>query len=446
MNRDDLLRSCHRAVEAARSAGADEAEVFATATHQTEVTLQKNDLDQVSVSEETTYGVRVLKDGRLGFATTNRGDALAETAAEAVAMAKASPVDPLAGLPDPQPVPEADDDVDEGLLGLDAAALAGLAMRLLAAVRSRDGRVNVDSGGLRVDDTTRAVASSRGVSAAWRGVDASGDIFGMAVDGADVGSFAYDGEVTNRRDHLEEHLGRAFSRFVDKAVGALGARPGESFRGPIVLTPECLAELLVPELVAMLGADAVRKGHSPLGGRLGEAIAVPGFTLREAGAGLPGHPLSPFDREGMPRTAVDLVRGGVLGGLLYDGLEARAAGVSSTGHAGGGPSALPSVSASVLAIEPGGASWEALIGGPRAVVVPRFSGSTDPISGDWSGVVKGGFLAHDGVLTPIRETSIAGNLYRDLLAISAIGSDVTVLWGSRAFPALRIEDVSITAG
>jgi PmbA protein len=61
-------------------------------------------------------------------------------------------------------------------------------------------------------------------------------------------------------------------------------------------------------------------------------------------------------------------------------------------------------------------------------------------------VVKGGFLVRDGERRPIHETTIAGNLWTCLNNVSACSSDVMRRYGTRAWPAVRVEDVSITAG
>jgi len=82
----------------------------------------------------------------------------------------------------------------------------------------------------------------------------------------------------------------------------------------------------------------------------------------------------------------------------------------------------------------------------RAIMVTRLSDSVNPITGDFSGVVKGGFLLKGGERRPIQETTIAGNMYDCLRSISAVSEEVTVLGGTRSFPTVRIEDVSVTAG
>ncbi len=442
---ENLLDLCEQGVQKALAAGADQAEVYANAGRETEVTFEKNDLNLTRTSSETLFGVRVFCGGRLGFATSNRPEDLAETAAEAVAMAKASPADPLNGLPDPQPLPAVPFPLDPGLLNLDAAALTDLGCQLLERVRAQDSRITIDSGSISVEEDVVAIASSTGIRANYHSVEAGGSLFGMAIDGDEVGSFACEGDSVQKWADFIPALERAVDRFVAKCVGALGATRGESFRGPIVLPPDVVDELL-GDLTAMLGADAVRKGKSPLAHKMGSRIASPLLTLVSEGLGLPGYSIEPFDREGVPRQITPLVHEGILCNFMYNTYESRAAGIPSNGHATGGAGTLPGVGPVCLSVAPGQTPLSELYAMERGIIVTRFSGSTDPITGDFSGVVKGGFLVKGGEKRPILETTIAGNLYNCLHNISALSQEVTVLHGSIAFPAFRIEDVSITAG
>ena len=79
-------------------------------------------------------------------------------------------------------------------------------------------------------------------------------------------------------------------------------------------------------------------------------------------------------------------------------------------------------------------------------MVTRFSGSTNAATGDFSGVVKGGFLVRDGEQQAIDETTIAGNLYDCLAQISGISNETRRIQGTIEAPWIRIDDVSITAG
>jgi PmbA protein len=204
--------------------------------------------------------------------------------------------------------------------------------------------------------------------------------------------------------------------------------------------------LLLSPLLTGLSAARVRKAQSPFGDKVGASIAATGLTVYEEGLGLPGMTACPFDRDGAARTRRPLVKAGVLQGLLYSQYEACAADTTSTGSALGGASRAPYVGVAACSVAPGSIPLAELESAQRCVIVPRFAGSTDHVTGDFSGVVKGGYLVEDGQRRPIHETTIAGNVYECLRAITGISRERETLYGQSLFPSLRISDVSITAG
>lgn len=448
-----LLSRCAEALDAARAAGADAVEVIAEASSSLTVGLQNNDLESLRSEEDLVFGLRVRVGARSGFATTNQPAGLRALAAEAVALARQSPPEEGLRLPTFSDALIDDQDVDPALLermgGAGGGALAAEAVAWLRAARALDPRVVVDSGELSFSSTHRVMLSSGGGIRAWRGVEAGGSLVGMAVDGPEIGSFTWDGDRTRTAAALPALLAAVAQRFADKCTAAMGAGRGESFKGAILIPPDCVGELLLDPLLELAGADRVRQGKSVLGDRLGGAIATPGFTLTEEGPGLPGFALAPFDREGAHRRRLPIVEDGVLKNLLYDDAEAwrsRRPGQRSTGHAQGSASSTPSVGAACVSLAAGDQPWEALCAGPLAVLVPRFAGTVDPTSGDFSGVVKGGALVLHGERRPVAEVSISGNLYDALKAISGVSAERSLLSGTSLLPGLRVEGVSVTAG
>ncbi len=442
-----LLSVCEDAVGRARRLGADQVEVFATAQRSAQVGLQKDDIHTASTEEETTFGVRVFRAGSLGFATVNGREHLDEACREALALASAAPADPRNGLAEPCEVPPFERSPDPQIEALDVARLVEHAADLLARIRERDARVRVDSGGVSAQRTARAIASSAGVALCGESAYASADVFGMAVDGSDVGSFDVESVALLRAAELGGQIAAMAERFVEKCVGALGARKAESFRGSVVLSPEVVASFVLGNLFGVLSGKAVRTGRSPLAARVDQKVADASFTLTEDGRLPEGVGSAAFDREGTPTRRNVLIEAGVLRGFLYDVYEARAAGVAPTGNARGGAASLPVIAPCNVLLEPGATPYATLCREPeRAVLVNRFSGSSNPITGEFSGVVKGGFLLRAGERIPIRETLIAGNLYDLLGALSGVSKEVHRLRGSFFVPALRVENISVTAG
>jgi PmbA protein len=446
-----LLELCAELIDAARAAGADAAEAIVTAERTAEAHVENGEVHTAQTAEETTFGLRVLKDGSFGFATANATDpATCRGAAEdAVVAARATPPDPLNDFPPPRAVCPVSSLCDPRVARIDVESTTALAADMLDRVRQADRRVRVDSGGVTASVATTALASTSGVSVSESQAIVQGHLFGMAVDGEDVASFDYDGDATRDFARIGALLTAAADRFVDKCLAGLGAGKGRSFKGDVVLSPEAVAEFLVPTLTAALSADAVRRGRSPLAGKRGTRIAVPALNLVDDGSIAGGVASSAFDREGTPVSRHVLVQEGVLCTYLYNHYEALAAGqgTASTGHASGSAAMPPTIGPTFLELEGGDTASEDLLSaeGP-CVYVARFSGSTNPVTGDFSGVVKNGALIEGASRQPLREVLIAGNLYEALKRIAGISLERRLIGGTRLVPMVRLSGISITAG
>ncbi len=132
---------------------------------------------------------------------------------------------------------------------------------------------------------------------------------------------------------------------------------------------------------------------------------------------------------------------------MYNTYTANKAGRLSTGHASGGARTAPGIGPTNFIIKSGNINYKDMISNiDRGIIVTRFSGNTNPVSGDFSGVVKGGYLIKNGkIIKPLIETLIAGNIFEALNKITAISKE-TKWVNSSILPYLVIEDVNITSG
>jgi len=101
-----LLARCERLVQKARSAGAEEAEAFGARSESISVRFEHDDLKLTQVDEGSSIGVRVFRDAKLGFSSTNQADdASLETAArDALELSSFNPPDEYNRLPEPRPI------------------------------------------------------------------------------------------------------------------------------------------------------------------------------------------------------------------------------------------------------------------------------------------------------------------------------------------------------
>ncbi len=445
----DLLEQGQQTLQMALSAGADEAEVAIAHGAGSDVEFEKNDIQVALSSEESIIGVRVFKGGRCGFASTNDVDALRSIVNDALSVASASEPHDANGLPESQvPTPiEGLYDESTSLLGVGEVTDMGAA--LLEAVRVRDPRVMIDSGGVGASTTTRALVNSLGLSLSESRTSVGASLFGMAVEDGTPGSFVVEGMGRTRLDGFDESLHAIANRFATKSIGALHPGQGKSFLGSVLLSPESVNSFVVSNLLTLMNAATIRKGKSLLKDRLGEVVASPLLSITDD-ATLPNRVTSSaFDREGVPKQRLPLIEEGVFQSVFYNHFEATVAEITtgSTGHAAGSVATVPSVGCNALEIAAGSTPLKDLLAAETpCILVERFSGSVNPVTGAFSGVVKGGYLLENGERRPVGETLIAGELLDLVQSIQAVSIERQDVFGRALTPWLLCDGISVTGG
>ncbi len=437
--------------DAAIGAGAQQAEVYAVRAEGVGVEFEQGDLKLTQVEDGTSLGVRVFKDGRLGFASTNQGspEALAQTARDALALCALNPPDDANRLPETRPEAPALDLIDGTLDAYGVDEVVELGAELLRKSRRGDDRLSVDKASVDLTRASHCVVNSEGVARTESDVILGTSVFGMAVDGDDVGGFHYTGDNLRTANGVHESIAASADEFADVALGNLGAGTGESYKGPVLFSPDAVLSLFVSPVVSAAGAVAVQRGRSALAGKLERAIASPAITIVDDPFDLALVGASTFDREGQPVARFPIVEEGVLRGFLYNGYAAAVEGRASTGHAVGSARSVPGLGPHALSVAPGdGGSRDDLTASlGKGLYVMRFSGTVDPASGDFSGVAKSARWIEGGrVVRSLREVLISGNAFELLGRVVALSSEAERLHGSARVPAAIVDGVSVTAG
>lgn len=447
----ELGARCAELVERARAGGADEAEACATRSSSVTVRFEKGDLKLVHVDEGGSAGLRALRGGRQGFASTNQTDAAARGALvdDALSLAAVSPPDVHNRLPAARAVHVPERTLDGALLALSVEEVVERAAQLARRVRERDARLSIDQLELSLSRTSSAVAASTGAAAAESDAALSFSVFGMALEGADVGGFHYCGDFSRTLADFDAASARVLDEFATVALGNLGAGRARSYKGRVLFAPAAFLSVFVSPLVSAASAMAVQRGRSALAGKLGQAVGVEFLAVRDrpddptlAGRGA-------FDREGQPTAPFALLEAGVLRGWMYNGYAAAVDGVASTGHAQGGARSLPGLGPHAITVGGGEAEGRDELCSElgEGLLVQRFSGTVDPASGDFSGVAKSARRVEQGrEAGPVRETLISGNAFELLRSIVALSRRPERVSGAALAPWALVEGVSVTAG
>ena len=408
--------------------------------------VSAGEVEQLSSATSEGVGLRVVRDRRMGFAWAGSLDPaiVAETLADARDNASFATPDEHAGLAQPDGV----EAVELDLWRDDVAATATADKVALAAEVER--RVLADPGirGLRFAEyqdgrTEVAVATSTGLVTSRRSTTAYLSCLAMAGegDGTTTGSGLSFGRAVADLD-----ADRVVGDAVTHATRMQGAAKPASATVTVVLDPWVTASVLA--LVASLcNGEAVLKGRSLFGSRLGEEVASPLLTLVDD----PTNPLasgaSAYDAEGLATRPTPLIEGGVLRSFLYDTRWGRAAGRPSTASATRSFKGTPGISARAVAPSPGTLSHEEVLAavgeGLYVQSVAGLHSGVDRISGDFSVGCEGLMIRGGTLAEPVKECTIASTLLRMLQGVVHVGADLEWATGSCARVTLAIDGLSL---
>lgn len=427
--------------------GADLAEVFMTGGKALTVEIKDQAVDALQSSLSSGYSLRVIRDGRLGFAYATSSDLARSVAEDALSSAVHADADPHLALP-VQGTSSAVDTFDPQAGSLEEEKAIRMVMELERAVYEEDKRitrVRKAMGSFSVSRTL--VMNSLSVRASYESTHCSAQVTAVAEQEGES-QIGWDYCSSRRLSDISFiDVGRRASR---RAVSLLGSRKIGGCKASVILDNSVTVDFL-GIFAASLSADTVQKGKSLLAGKSGQQVISPSIDLVDNGQ-IPWRSGSrPFDGEGVPTRETPLVRQGVLLAYLHNTYTGRKAGVPSTGNAvRGGIASIPSVGVTnfFLASADGKVvSMDGLVEGTgRGLFVMDAMGvhTANPISGDFSVGVTGLWIEGGAVQYPVREAVMSGNVLDLFSRVEAIGDDLT-FYGSMGAPSLAISGVDISA-
>jgi len=437
----DLLSILEQVVQFCKNRGA-ESEVYGIRKRETIVSLERNDINLCTQQSITGMGIRACTGAQLGFACCNSIDMIEvkKTAEKAVKMSRKTPPSPEPiVLASPRRVPSIEGIYDGEIESFDAADAVREAKRMVQII-SEHHQISLDNGEFFVSREERAISTSRGISVSECLGGFSWHLVVMGREGGDVGSYEYGYGCTTRVDDISvEESARAV---VERAVRNLRPRICDPFSGDVILGPEAVSTLLGDTMAFAVNATNVHMGQSALSGCRGQRIASDILTIKDDSTLPFTYNSSSFDREGTPHQAVSIVEKGVLNQFLHHTQSAFREDTESTGNATGSFAEMPRIDITHLIIEPSAKSLARLIEETeKGLLISRFSGSGEDISGVFSCGLKGAHLIESGEVThPVKGITIQGNIFDILPNVCDISSE-TARYPHMTLPYVKIGDM-----
>jgi len=422
-------------------AKAQAAEVCLDESESRPIEFENNELKYVTTKSRRALSLRVIHEGRLGFASTtdpSRPERLVASALESARFGQEaklgfpSDVAPASvAVYDPR---VADFAVERGIeAGRDAID------RVLAEFADVQCGVEVT----KWQGRTR-IANTCGLSAEDELTGFDCYLTGLRVrDGGLL--WVGDGESSRA-------LVANFDRYVSKVVSDIRAAETEceapSGEMPVLFTAKAVALLLQIFRHAVNG-KLVQKGASPLAGRLGEQVLDERVTLADDGTRDYGDGSSAFDGEGVATRRTTLFERGELRSFVFDLQTAGVLGVESTGNAARGFASMPQPDTTNLVLAPGVERFDDMLAGiGRGLLVDEVigGGQSNVLAGEFSVNVSLGFLVDSGErVGRVKDCMVAGNVFEAFSRIRGIGREQEV-HGAVVAPAVCFDAVHVAGG
>lgn len=432
--------------------GGGEAELWVRRARVRRYESRDGGIDALSFSDTLSLGIRVFRNGRMGFSYGFRdGEAdVRRMVQAAIFCADASDRDEAYGLPEnggigapgdggsPEPVL-----FDPGYERLEEREKADLARDLESRTLAIDPRLKrVRSASLAETVSEVRFRNSRGRDAVSRESSYFAWVDSVAEEGSE-GQTGYGFGFARRLADLNP--GEIAEESGRRALRMLKGRSLPSGRFAAVLENGAAADLL-DVLAPSFLAPQVVKGKSMLAGKIGEPVASPLVDVVD-------DPLDPetsgaalFDGEGVPSRENVLVGRGILASYLSDTFWGRKIGTGTTASLRRqAPKLPPTVGTAGLRVGGGTRTMEQMLSDlGSGVLLVEFLGihTADPVSGDFSVGASGIRFEGGEKKEPVRGFAVSGNVLSLLRDVVAVGDDFR-WFGNTGCPSLAVSGVEI---
>jgi PmbA protein len=423
------------------SSQADQAEVVQVQRASTNVGFESNRLKSSQVEETSGVAVRVVKNGRLGFAASSDESALDRLVTNAIASADYGD-ELLIAFPPPQTGPEVVT-YDQTIADLPIHRLVEIGQEIidLTLQIEPEARVNVD---LNRGVQQLSIQNNAGANVSFDRSPLSISFEISRVRDDDVLlMFDVMGTTVWEEDYL------AFARRLgDKLKLARQSATIRSGRMPVLFAPTGALVLGLPLMMGFNGKN-VYTGISPMRDKMGETLFDEKITIVDDATIDGKFGSAAYDDEGVAHRRNVLIQDGVLKSFLYDLKTAAQSGTESTGNGERGLFNPPSPSPTNLIFQQGDTPLADIIASiDEGLVVENVLGlgQGNIISGAFSNSLSLAFKIEKGeIVGRVKDVSIAGNVYDLLQNVAAVSRENEWVYTQFNLPHILLDDMNVVA-
>ncbi len=435
-------------MDMARQAGIEACEAYLIERDSFSAMVTEGEVNDYQNNLTRGLGFRGLKNGRMGYASTEAFDdeAVAQLIKGVLESAE------LCEDTDPEFLYEGSENVavlslcNDELVSITPETKIERLKEMERCMKAYDSRiVKAAHNSIRTGRYSIRIVNSYGMDRSY--TEDMCSMFGMAM--------AKDGEAVSTS--FFGKAGRSFELLNAQQIGAeAGARAVEALhaksmptgRYRTVFLNEAMTDLL-QTFSSIFSAETAQKGLSLLKGRLGERVASQCVTIVDDPLMENGLESRPFDAEGVPSQTHTIIEDGVFQTFLHNLKTAHKDGVRTTGNASkAGYASAVHVAPSNLYLKAGEKTLDKmLLSIQEGIVITEVSGlhaGANAVSGDFSLLAKGYTFRNGKREAAVEQITVAGNFYELLKDIREVGSDLVFPFGGIGSPSVDAGELAIS--
>lgn len=431
-----LQQMARDVLEHARRLGASAAETEVSEGFGQTVTVRRGEVETIEYNRDKGIGVTVYIGQQRGHASTSdfSPQAVRDTVAAAVSIARFTASDECAGLADPDLLARDIPDLDLWHpWDLPVERAIELARACEAAGFAVDARItNSEGATVSTQESHFFYGNTHGFLAGYP--SARHSIWCALIAGQNDGMQRDDWYETTRDPADLAAAAMVGRRAGERARNRLDARKIATRQAPVLFEAPVASSLLGHFTSAVSGGSLYRRSSFLLDSA-GQQIFAPQVRIRDLPHLRKGLASSPFDEEGVATRARDIVKDGVVQGYFLGSYSARKLGLRSTGNAGGNHN---------LVLDDTGDDFAGLLRkmGTGLLVTELMGQGVNGVTGDYSRGAAGYWVENGAIAYPVQEITVAGNLKQMYKDIAAVGNDV-VRRGSRQCGSILVQSMTI---
>jgi len=401
------------------------------------VTVRKKEVETIEYNRDKGLSVTIYIGKKRGNASTSdfSPQAIQDTVAAALSIARHTADDECAGLADAELLAKSFPDLDlyhPWDLSVESAIEQARDCEQVAF--DVDKRItNSDGASISVNESQFVYANSLGFMGGYPYSRHSVSCVAIAEQG-DTKQRDYWYSVARDAKDLES-ITLIGQKAGKRTVSRLGARKINTCEVPVLFEAPIASSLIGHFAAAVSGGSLYRKSSFLLDS-IGQQVFAPNINIRELPHVPKGLASSVFDDEGVATVERNVVERGVVNGYFLNSYAARKLGMQTTGNAGGTHNLIIQNDNPMDFVD----MLKAM--GTGLLVTEMMGHGINSVTGDYSRGASGYWVEKGEICFPVEEITIAGNLKEMFRSISAIGNDIIVR-GSKQSGSILIDRMTI---